>query len=238
MPSSPCATTQKHLIAAFDFDGTSIRGNSPVLLVRYLQQRGMLRKRVIAKILSWAAAYKLRLPQSEAWVRGLVFTAFEGMPQGEVDAFLAEFYDECIEGQGRFRPEAERTMQRLRAQGVEVLIVSASFGPIVRHAQTLHAFDACLCTEMKLDARGRYTCQVNGECIEGEAKVRAIKRYANARYGAGNWELVEAYGDHHSDVPLLRAATRGFAVTPDNPLERAARRNGWGVLDWSSSVKN
>ncbi len=50
----------QHLIAAFDFDGTAIQGNSPVLLVRYLQKRGMLGKRVIGKILAWAAAYKLR----------------------------------------------------------------------------------------------------------------------------------------------------------------------------------
>ena len=86
----------KHKIAAFDFDGTSIRGNSPVILVRFLRSQGMLRKRVISKVLAWAAAYKLRLPQSEAWVRGLVFTAFEGQPRESVDAFLSDFYDREI----------------------------------------------------------------------------------------------------------------------------------------------
>ena len=49
-------------LAVFDFDGTSIEGNSPVLLVQHLMERGMLRKRVIFRILLWAAAYKLRLP--------------------------------------------------------------------------------------------------------------------------------------------------------------------------------
>ena len=65
-------------LAVFDFDGTSIEGNSPVLLVQHLMERGMLRKRVIFRILLWAAAYKLRLPQNESKVRSLVFTAFEG----------------------------------------------------------------------------------------------------------------------------------------------------------------
>ena len=41
--------TGKHAIAAFDFDGTSIQGNSPVLLVRYLRGDDLLRKRVLAK---------------------------------------------------------------------------------------------------------------------------------------------------------------------------------------------
>ena len=51
-------------LAVFDFDGTSICGNSPVMLVWYLRQRRMLRKSVVFRILAWAAAYKLRLPQN------------------------------------------------------------------------------------------------------------------------------------------------------------------------------
>ena len=90
------APESKARLAVFDFDGTSIAGNSPVLLVSHLLSRKMLKKRVVFRILLWAAAYKLRLPQNEAAVRGLVFTAFEGKPAAEVDAFLAEFYDERI----------------------------------------------------------------------------------------------------------------------------------------------
>ena len=227
----------KHRIAAFDFDGTSIQGNSPVLLVRRLRRCDMLRKRVISKVLAWGVAYKLRLPQSEAWVRGQVFTAFAGRPKEAVDAFLSDFYDEEIERPGRFRPQAEEAMRRLRAEGVEVLIVSATFGPIVRRARLSHPFDGCLCTEMDTDAAGRYTTQVSGICVEGQAKVRALRAYADERYGKDGWELVEAYGDHQSDIPMLAAARRAFAVTPDSTLAREARRRGWAVLDWDVSVE-
>ena len=102
------APESKARLAVFDFDGTSIAGNSPVLLVSHLLSRKMLKKRVVFRILLWAAAYKLRLPQNEAAVRGLVFTAFEGKPAAEVDAFLAEFYDERIAP--LFRPEADAAM--------------------------------------------------------------------------------------------------------------------------------
>lgn len=227
------AGTKRHRIAAFDFDGTSIVGNSPVMLVRHLQRKDMLSKRVIMKILTWAAAYKLHLPQSEAWVRGLVFTAFEGRPKDEVDAFLREFYDERIESCGRFRPQADAAMEAYRAEGIEVLIVSATFGPIVRRAQEFHPIDGSLSTEMAVDAQGCYTTAVEGECIEGEAKVRAIAAYADARYGAGAWELEAAYGDHYSDAPMLAIARHAYAVNPDSSLEREARRKGWTMLDWS-----
>ena len=85
------APESKARLAVFDFDGTSIAGNSPVLLVSHLLSRKMLKKRVVFRILLWAAAYKLRLPQNEAAVRGLVFTAFEGKPAAEVDAFPVSY---------------------------------------------------------------------------------------------------------------------------------------------------
>ena len=67
-------------LAAFDFDGTSLDGNSPVMLVKHLAKLRMLNPTVLLRIGLWAAAYKLRLPQNEAWVRGLVFRAFAGKP--------------------------------------------------------------------------------------------------------------------------------------------------------------
>ena len=124
-------------------------------------------------------------------------------------------------------------MNALRDAGVEVVIVSATFGPIVRRAQEFEPFDVSLCTEMEVDANGNYTRRVDGECVEGEAKVRAITKWANEKYGAGNWELSCAFGDHHSDIPMLSRAADAFAITPDSTLSRTARENGWHALDWN-----
>ena len=90
-----------------------------------------------------------------------MFTAFEGQSRESVDAFLSDFYDREIEAQGRFA-QADEVMNRLREEGVEVLIVSATFGPIVRRALDFHPIDGCLCTEMRVDAQGRYTTRVEG----------------------------------------------------------------------------
>lgn len=217
-------------LAVFDFDGTSIEGNSPVLLVQHLMERGMLRKRVIFRILLWAAAYKLRLPQNESWVRGLVFRAFLGMPHEQADAFMRKFYDEKVDR--RFRRQADETMAAHAAAGHDVVIVSATFEPIILRAMEFHRFDHQVSTRMRIDGGGCYTCEVEGLPIEGEEKVAAIRRYADERYGRDNWELGYAYGDHHSDRALLSAAKRAFAVTPDKPLARTARRKGWEILDW------
>lgn len=224
------STAGRRRVAVFDFDGTSIQGNSPVLLVRYLQQRGMLRKRVVSRILAWAAAYKLRLPQNESWVRGLVFTAFEGRPVAEVDQFLYDFYDEKIDG--RFRAVADEAMRAHAADGVDPLIVSATFEPIVRRAMEFHPIAGQVSTRMKVASDGTYTCEVEGLPVEGSEKICAIKRLCDERYGEGGWELAYAYGDHHSDSSMLSAAEHAFAVSPDRPLARTARVKGWTILEW------
>lgn len=217
-------------LAVYDFDGTSIDGNSPVLLVRRLARKRMLKLSVIARILLWAAAYKLRLPQSEAWVRGLVFRAFQGRPKAEVDRFLSEFCDEVIAP--RFRSAAEKSMRSHQEAGRVVVVVSASFEPILLQAQIGRPFDFQVSTRMECDDQGAYTCRVEGAPVEGDEKPRAIEHFADERYGRGNWKVAYAYGDHHSDRPMLRMAEHPVAVSPDSSLKRTARACGWEIVDW------
>ncbi len=217
-------------VAAFDFDGTCIRGNSPVLLVRYLARHRMLKPSVVARILGWAACYKARLPQNESWVRGLVFRAFAGRPVADVNGFLRDFYDQYIDG--RFRPDAEAAMRAHEEEGHAVVCVSATFEPIVAAAMERHPIQYAIATRMKVDFQGNYTDQVEGEPIEGPAKVAVLTAFCNERFGEGKWELAWAYGDHHSDRSLLAAATHPCAVTPDRPLTRTANAEGYDILEW------
>ncbi|WP_080798134.1 HAD family hydrolase [Arabiibacter massiliensis] len=220
----------KARLAVFDFDGTSIEGNSPVLLVSHLMGERMLKKRILARILLWAAAYKLRLPQNEAAVRGLVFTAFEGKPAEEVDAFLARFYDERIAPV--FRPEADAAMRAHAERGDTVVVISATFEPIILRAMEHHPFENQISTRMRIAPDGTYTREVEGRPVEGQEKLAAVKRFGDERFGPGNWVLDSAYGDHHSDRAVLSAAEHAYAVSPDRPLSRTARAQGWTVLDW------
>lgn len=217
-------------LAVFDFDGTSIDGNSPVLLVSYLARLGMMRKRDVSKVAAWGAAYKLRLPQNEAWVRSQVFRAFEGMPKAEVDAFLARFYDERIAP--LFRASADAAMRAHAEAGHVVVVVSATFEPIILRAMEHHPFQFQASTRMKVAADGTYTCEVEGLPVEGAEKLCAVRRFADARFGAGAWVIDSAYGDHHSDRAILGAAEHAFAVNPDRPLTRTAKERSWNVLSW------
>ena len=217
-------------LAAFDFDGTALDGNSPVMLVTYLARRRMLNPSVVLRIGMWGLAYKLRLPQNEAWVRGLVFRAFAGKPVSEVDQFLFDFYDECVGP--HVRAAAREAMDAWHAQGVKVVCVSATFEPIVVRAMRDLPFDVQISTRMKVNSDGTYGCEVDGTPVEGDQQMIELRRFANAKWGPGGWELMAAYGDHHSDRAMLAAAKQGFAVCPDRPLGRTAKERGYVVLEW------
>lgn len=228
------AETKPVEIVVFDFDGTSISGNSPVILVRTLLKEQRLQKRVGIRIACWGIAYKFRLPQNESWVRGAVFSAFEGQNKERVDAFLGAFYRDHLEK--RFRHQAQEAIEYHRAQGREVWLVSATFEPIAREAMKHHGYTCCFATRMATDAEGNYTRSVEGLPVEGQEKLTRVTNYANAVYGEGNWVLTHAYGDHHSDRPLLEAAQHPYAVTPDKPLRRTAKRKQWPILEWQEKA--
>lgn len=217
-------------VAAFDFDGTCIHGNSPVLLVRYLARKRMLAPSVVMRILLWAGCYKARLPQNESWVRGLVFRAFAGRPVGEVNRFLTDFYDTYIDQ--RFRSAAQEAMERHEAAGHAVVVVSASFEPIIAAAMVRRPIQYAVATRMKVAPDGTYTNQVEGLPIEGPQKVQVLGEFCDALFGVDGWELAYAYGDHHSDRALLGEAEHPCAVTPDRPLTRTANAEGYDILDW------
>lgn len=228
--SKQAAPNKRVRLAVFDFDGTCIEGNSPVMLVSYMNRRKMLRRSVVLRILLWAAAYKLRLPQDESGVRSLVFTAFEGKPAAEVDRFLATFYDECVAK--RFRPSAHAAMRAHAEAGDVVVVISATFEPIILRAMEHHPFKNQISTRMHVASDGTYTRQVEGLPVEGEQKMAAVCSFGDEHYGSGNWELAYAYGDHHSDRAVLTAAEHARPVDPDRPLLRTARERHWTVLDW------
>ena len=221
-------------VAVFDFDDTSIEGSSPSWLVNRLIFGFKISPLTSLKIGFWGIAYKWHLPQNEAWVRGQVFKAFVGKPKEEVDGYLRDFYDKVIAK--RFRPKADEAMRACSAEGCEVVVVSASFEPIVLRAMESHPFDHQISTRMKVAEDGTYTREVDGRPIEGDEKLIALKHWCDGRFGEGNWVLEYAYGDHHSDEPLLAEAKHPFAVTPNMGMTKIAKRRGWPILDWSIDV--
>lgn len=217
-------------VAAFDFDGTCLSGSSPLKLVGTLSKKYLLSIYKLFRIGLWGLSYKLNLPANETAVRERVFSAFKGVPAIKVNTFLCEMYREKIDKV--FRSEADATMIAHLEEGHAVVLISASFEPIVASAMLTHPIPFAIASRMKIDPNGNYTGQIDGLPTEGTDKVVILKQFLDDYYGEGKWELDWAYSDHYSDVPLLDSAKHPCAVTPGSKLRRYAVAKGWEILDW------
>lgn len=218
-------------VAAFDFDGTCLSGSSPKKLVTRLSRRKLLSPYKIFRVGLWGLAYKLNLPKDPNGVRQRVFSAFKGCPAANVNDFLRRFYRDRIAQ--LHRSDADAAMTAHLEAGHAVVLISASFEPIIASAMVDHPIPIAMATRMSIDADGCYTGQIEGLPTEGPDKIVVLRKFLDEYYGEGNWELGWAYGDHYSDLDLLDAAEHPCAVTPDAKLRRHAEARGWDVLDWS-----
>lgn len=217
-------------IAAFDFDGTVLEGHSPVRLIRDLVLRGIIPYRTALKAGLWGLRYKARMKVEQKQPREYLFGSFSHLSVEEADGLMSSFYHDDL--RERLRPQALAVLEEHRRRGDIVVFVSASFYPILKEAAQDVQADWFICTQMEI-VDGVYTGNVEGLPPEGKQKLVQLSAWADGTFGKDAWELTAAYGDHYSDEALLMAAKQAIAVNPDTSLERAAKREGWRIVDWS-----
>lgn len=216
-------------VAAFDLDGTILDGESPLkLTTSLLRHRELpLHKGVLMGV--WGIKYRLRLPQTESTPRELLFSALTEPTVEEVDSEILEIYDKRM--RKHIRPGAIREIEKCRAEGLKLVLASASFKPITTTIVDELGFDGQISTIME-ERDGHYTGKVVGVPVQGPEKLRLLIQYCDDNYGHNQWVLERAYSDHYSDVPMLQMAHHVTVVDPDAKLERISKQKGWEIADW------
>lgn len=217
-------------ITAFDLDGTLLNGQSGTLVLGYLMRHRYISAKTFASCAWWGVRFKLHLPFRQNEVREHIFAELSRFSAPEVQAIMDDFHREVMVP--RYREAGIRTLREHIANGEHVALVSATFDQIAQAARAYLGCEVAHATKMQLDAEGRFTGNVDGNTIAGPAKLGCIRRWANETFGAGGWDLAFAYGDHFTDVPMLEAARKCYAVNPGPTLKREARSRGWQILDW------
>ncbi len=91
---------------------------------------------------------------------------------------------------------------------------------------------ADLAIDAGTDGRPRATGFLTNPPLVGEARAAWLTGYA--RRAGADLGRCYAYGDSHSDLPVLRAVGRPTAVSPDLALYRAARAAAWPIEEWTT----
>jgi HAD superfamily hydrolase (TIGR01490 family) len=92
-----------------------------------------------------------------------------------------------------------------------------------------------VCATRLQESAGKWTGQVIGAAMYGEAKLQALQRMAEQE----GFDLTRcyAYGDSAMDRWMLAAVGRPVAVNPSKGLVRFAQRRNWPTLHWGKRRK-
>lgn len=178
-------------LAMFDFDGTLCAGNSLHLLM--LQQLRQPDGRA-ARILYWSLIRKLRLAGSRRFKDG-VLAALGDLNRAQIEELGRTIYTREI--RPRLRADALREVERLRAAGHRLVLVTGGFDFLVQPFCAEFRFDTCLC------------CRTGPAGIVGREMLGTDKRAATLEHFAGqpiDWAGSFAFTDDLRDLPWLELA--------------------------------
>lgn len=218
--------------AFFDLDKTMIAGSSALAFSRPFLREGLISRRAVLRS-GYAQLLLLIAGADESTMdrlRRRITALCAGWDVAQVRSVVAQTLRETVEP--LVYAEAQALIGEHRAQGDEIVVLSASGQEVVEPIAALIGADRCLATRMGV-ADGRYTGEIEYYCF-GEAKAEAARAIAAER----GYDLARcrAYSDSITDLPLLSAVGYPTAVNPDRALRRIALERGWPVLTFAQPV--
>ena len=191
-------------VAAFDFDGTLVPGDSLLPFVwRAAGPRRFLRASVRhgARVgLATAGVAGSRDAAKAAFVR----TALRGLAMSDLVAAAVEFSHRL---EARVHPAALERIAWHRDQGHELVLISASLELYLEPLARRLGFDAVLATRLVVRQDGFLTGDLDGLNVRGPEKVARLEKWLD-----GCECELWAYGDSPGDAELLAAADHGHRI--------------------------
>lgn len=139
-----------------------------------------------------------------------------------------EFFDKACEGiDNHFSKDILDEIEKAKAEGYELVLVSGSFQPFLDSAVKNLGFTKILGT--KLPFKNDRTDLKRGiKIINGiEKKNSVMKAYEDEEV---DYENSKAFADSYYDEFILKLTGNPVAVTPDDELRKIAEEEGWKII--------
>ena len=188
-------------IAFFDFDGTITTKDSLLEIIKFLKGRTAYYTGILLNM-HWFVACQVNLISASLLKEKILSYFFSGLPE-KVFQEQCDLFAERL-SPGFIRKGAIAEMDRLRKEGFEMVIVSASAENWIRN------FAKRLSLELvatKLEVKnGLITGKIEGKNCSGGQKVIRIKE----RWDLTGYEEIYVYGNTPADKPMMALATQSF----------------------------
>lgn len=217
---------KQRIAAFFDFDKTLLTVESAKIGIKSLWDNGGISIGFILHVLMANFFYKKDLYSDERMAR-LLLTIFKGKSPEEfaIDNTL-EYYNQIIKPY--LAPNLLIKLEDHRKAGHLLILLSAGVRHMLEPVVLDLGFHHLLCTELEIGTDGLFTGKADGMICIGDSKRYLANRLAK-KVGidlGGSY----AYGNHHSDIPMLKAVGHPLAVEPTSKLRKMALDKGWPII--------
>jgi HAD superfamily hydrolase (TIGR01490 family) len=217
-------------LALFDLDGTLLPGDSDHAFGEYLVRLGWTDGTEFARRNDgFYADYQSGRLDIHDYIE-FITAPWRTRPLEEAQAASRSFIDDIV--RPMLRPAALELVERHRAAGDRLAIVTATNDFVTRPIAALFGVDALIATELERDAAGRATGAIRGVPSFREGKVARVEAWLGEQgTSLEGCERSVFYSDSSNDLPLLERVSDPVATNPGAALERLARERGWPVLE-------
>jgi HAD superfamily hydrolase (TIGR01490 family) len=181
----------------------------------------------ILKILVANFFYQRRLLSDERMVK-IMLTFYKKKPLADFQKGADNFYRSYLKP--RLAPGILSRVDFHKKEGHLLVLISGSVRYLLEPVARDLEFDHLLCTDLEVDQKGLMTGKPAGlVCVNHNKKKLTLKLAQKLKLDlAGSY----AYGNHHSDLPLLEIVGNPHAVQPNSILERTARQRSWPIIGY------
>ncbi|HHL1477639.1 TPA: HAD family hydrolase [Klebsiella pneumoniae] len=202
-------------LTIFDLDNTLIQGDSSTVWSQFMVREGLaMQKGYLAREARLMADYD----RGEMNIADYVALIQAPLARCVREAILPRVY-----------PQAWELIRRLRAEGEQMLIISASVSLLVQAVAAALEIDQALGIDVEM-VDGGYSGVIAGIPSYQQGKVARLAQWreAHPQYDGE----VTFYTDSINDLPLCLHADRVRLVNPCPQLQAAGAGYGWPVLSW------
>lgn len=187
----------KHIVAAFDFDGTITTRDTLVSFLEYFEGKVACWGK-LAMLTPTFLGFGVGLVSRQDVKEALITRFFRGHPLDTVRAHGDTFArSEALAG--LVRAEALERIAWHRQQHHRLVLVSAGIGPYIAPWGHLHGFDDVICSHLEVTSEQRITGRLLERNCWGTEKVRRLAELLGPR---DDYTLY-AYGNSRGDRELL-----------------------------------
>lgn len=128
-------------------------------------------------------------------------------------------------------PQALDLLQQHRAEGAQLVIVTATNAFVTRPIAQALGVEELIAVDLEQDASGWITGNIQGVPSFREGKITRVEQWLAQR--GWSWQDVDVtfYSDSINDLSLLEKVQHPVATNPDARLRAIAQERGWRILE-------